>query len=42
MKNILKSQEEVDRWEEAMFLYDSALKKMTLKAKIMSPENSVI
>ena len=38
MKNILKSQEEVDRWEEAMFLYDSALKKMTLKAKIMNDE----
>ena len=38
MKNILKSQEEVDRWEETMFLYDSALKKMTLKAKIMNDE----
>lgn len=38
MKNILKSQEEVDRWEETMFLYDAALKKMTLKAKIMNDE----
>lgn len=28
----------MDRWEEAMFLYDSALKKMTLKAKIMNDE----
>ncbi len=38
MKNIVKSQEEVDQWEETMFLYDSALKKMTLKAKIMNDE----
>jgi putative GTP pyrophosphokinase len=38
LKNIVKSQEEVDRWEETMFLYDSALKKMTLKAKIMNDE----
>lgn len=38
MKNNLKGQEEVDQWEETMFLYDSALKKMTLKAKIMNDE----
>lgn len=38
MKNVLKSQEEVDRWEEAMFLYDSALKKMKLKAEMMNDE----
>lgn len=34
----LKSQEEVDQWEETMFLYDHALKKMALKAQMMNDE----
>ena len=38
MENNLKSQEEVDQWEETMFLYDHALKKMALKAQMMNDE----
>ncbi|MDO5417948.1 MAG: GTP pyrophosphokinase family protein [Lachnospiraceae bacterium] len=38
MKNILKGQEQADQWEETMFLYEAALKKMVLKAELMNEE----
>lgn len=38
MEDDRKSQEEVDQWEETMFLYDSALKKMALRAQTINDE----
>ena len=38
MENILKDEDQVDRWEETMFLYESALKQMTMKAEILNDE----
>ena len=38
MENILKDEDQVDRWEETMFLYESALKQMTMKAEMLNDE----
>ena len=38
MENILKDKDQVDSWEETMFLYESALKQMTMKAEILNDE----
>lgn len=38
MKNIPKNDDEMDRWEETMYLYESALKTMTMKAEMMNDE----
>lgn len=38
MKNIPKDRDQMDQWEETMYLYDSALKMMTMKAELMNGE----
>ena len=38
MENILKAEDQVDRWEATMFLYESALKQMTMKAEMLNDE----
>ena len=38
MENILKDKDQVDSWEETMFLYESALKQMTMKAEMLNDE----
>ena len=38
MENILKDEDQVERWEETMFLYESALKQMTMKAEMLNDE----
>ena len=38
MEDILKDEDQVDRWEETMFLYESALKQMTMKAEMLNDE----
>ena len=38
MENILKDEDQVHRWEETMFLYESALKQMTMKAEMLNDE----
>ncbi len=38
MENILKDAGQVDQWEETMFLYESALKQMTMKARMLNDE----
>ena len=38
MENILKDEDQVDRWEETMFLYESALKQMTMKAEMLNDD----
>ena len=38
MENILKDEDQVDRWEETMFLYESALTQMTMKAEMLNDE----
>ncbi|MCI9595503.1 MAG: GTP pyrophosphokinase family protein [Lachnospiraceae bacterium] len=38
MKNTPKYGDEIDRWEETMYLYESALKTMTMKAEMMNDE----
>ena len=38
MENILKDEDQVDRWEETMFLYEAALKQMTMKAEMLNDE----
>ena len=38
MENILKDEDQVDRSEETMFLYESALKQMTMKAEMLNDE----
>ena len=38
MENILKDKDQVDSCEETMFLYESALKQMTMKAEMLNDE----
>lgn len=38
MDNILKLKEQADEWSDTMFLYESALKQMTMKAEMLNDE----